>query len=206
MRIPLSLLATCALYLLTGCAGTVTDPGTSDSTDYSAYLFTYFTGNAQEDEQVHYAVSLDGYNFHALNGDEPVLDSREISSTGGVRDPHILRGPDGNFYMVVTDMVSANGWSSNRAMVLLKSSDLVDWTSSVVNIQERFEGQDSLLRVWAPQTIYDPVEEKFMVYYSMKHGSEADKIYYAYTNDDFTDLATEPKQLLYTPDGGAAIE
>ncbi|WP_116127762.1 family 43 glycosylhydrolase [Lewinella sp. IMCC34183] len=192
--------------LLSGCAGTPSGTGEPSGSEYSAYLFTYFTGNAQADEQVHYAVSLDGYNYHALNGDAPVLDSRAISSTGGVRDPHILRGPDGNFYMVVTDMVSANGWSSNRAMVLLKSSNLINWTSSVVNIQERFDNQDSLLRVWAPQTIYDPAEDKFMVYYSMKHGNEPDKIYYAYTNDDFTDLATEPKQLLYTPDGGAAID
>lgn len=68
------------------------------------------------------AVSPDGYNYYALNGNQPVIDSREISSTGGVRDPHILRCEDGKtFYMVVTDMVSGNGWSSNRAMVLLKS-------------------------------------------------------------------------------------
>src|SRR5690606_40551533 len=28
--------------------------------DYVAYLFAYFTGNAVEDEQVHYAISNDG--------------------------------------------------------------------------------------------------------------------------------------------------
>lgn len=57
----------------------------------------------------------------SLEWKSTVLDSRVISSTGGVRDPHILRCEDGKtFYMVVTDMVSANGWSSNRAMVLLK--------------------------------------------------------------------------------------
>ena len=116
----------------------------------SAYLFVYFTGNRMSEEAVRMAVSLDGYNYKALNGNQPVLDSRVISSTGGVRDPHILRCEDGKtFYMVVTDMVSANGWSSNRAMVLLKSKDLVHWTSNIVNIQKKYPDQENLKRVWA---------------------------------------------------------
>jgi sucrose-6-phosphate hydrolase SacC (GH32 family) len=93
--------------------------------DYVAYLFTYFTGNHISEEAVCYAVSMDGYTYWALNDGKPVLDSKVISSTGGVRDPHILRSQDGHtFYMVVTDMVSDNGWDSIRAMVLLKSMTL----------------------------------------------------------------------------------
>ncbi len=49
----------------------------------SAYLFVYFTGNRMSEEAVRMAVSLDGYNYKALNGNQPVLDSRVISSTGG---------------------------------------------------------------------------------------------------------------------------
>ena len=74
--------------------------------DYVAYLFTYFTGNHISEEAVCYAVSMDGYSYWALNGGKPVLDSKVISSTGGVRDPHILRGEDGKtFYMVLTDVL-----------------------------------------------------------------------------------------------------
>jgi arabinoxylan arabinofuranohydrolase len=175
--------------------------------NYSAYLFAYFTGNNKTEEAIHFAVSKDGYHFRALNSDRPVLSSETISSTGGVRDPHILRGADGKtFYMVATDMVSALGWNSNRAMVLLRSTDLVNWISSVVNIQKRFPGNDSLLRVWAPQTIYDPVAKKYMVYFSMKHGRDPDKIYYAYANQGFTDLETAPKQLFFSPTNGACID
>src|SRR5690349_10145439 len=177
------------------------------SQEYSAYLFVYFTGNAKADESIHFALSKDGYNFRALNSNKPVLSSEKISSTGGVRDPHILRGADGKtFYMVATDMVSALGWNANRAMVLLKSNDLIHWISSVVNIQKRFPGNDSLLRVWAPQTIYDDSAKKYMVYFSLKHGKDPDKIYYAYANKDFTDLETEPKQLFYSPDNAATID
>ena len=168
--------------------------------DYVAYLFTYFTGNHISEEAVCYAVSMDGYSYWALNGGKPVLDSKVISSTGGVRDPHILRGEDGKtFYMVLTDMVSANGWDSNRAMVLLKSNDLVNWTHTVINMQKKYEGQESLKRVWAPQTIFDPEAGKYMVYWSMQYAVGPDIIYYAYANDDFTDLEGEPK-VLFLPE------
>lgn len=174
---------------------------------YQGYLFAYFTGNAKADESIHFAISKDGYNYRALNNNQPVIASAAISSTGGVRDPHILRGHDGkSYYMVVTDMVSSNGWNSNRAMVLLKSDDLINWTSSVVNIQRRFSGHDSLLRVWAPQTIYDDSAGKYMIYFSMKHGQEPDKIYYSYANKDFTDLETEPRQLFFSPTNGSCID
>lgn len=174
---------------------------------YAAYLFTYFTGNRKDEEQIRFAISSGGYTFRSLNNNEPVIRSEKISETGGVRDPHILRGHDGKtFYMVVTDMVSANGWNSNRAMVLLKSADLIHWTSSIVNIQKKYAGQDSLLRVWAPQTIYDVQAGKYMIYFSMKHGNDPDRIYYAYANKDFTGLETEPKQLFFSPTNGACID
>ena len=167
--------------------------------DLTAYLFVYFTGNAVEDEAVRYAVSTDGYHYYHLNNNKPVIDSKVISSTGGVRDPHILRGDDGKtFYMVLTDMTSSKGWDSNRAMVLLKSTDLVNWKTSIVNIQKAFPGNENLKRVWAPQSIYDAKAGKYLIYFSMQHGNEADKIYYAYANKDFTALESKPK-LLFVP-------
>jgi beta-xylosidase len=173
----------------------------------SAYLFTYFTGNSKDEEQIRFAISNDGYNFRALNNNNPIINSEKISETGGVRDPHILRGVDGKtFYMVVTDMVSANGWESNRSMVLLKSNDLINWSSSIINIQKRFPHNEDLLRVWAPQTIYDVKAKRYMIYWSMKNGNNPDIIYYAYANKDFTDLETTPKQLFFSPTNGSCID
>lgn len=175
--------------------------------DLMAYLFVYFTGNHISQEAVCYAVSMDGYSYWALNNNKPVIDSKVISSTGGVRDPHILRCEDGKtFYMVVTDMVSGNGWDSNRAMVLLKSTDLVNWSHSIINMQKRYEGQEKLKRVWAPQTIFDPEAKKYMVYWSMKYGDGPDVIYYAYANKDFTDLEGEPKPLFVPADKKSCID
>lgn len=175
--------------------------------DYVGYLFAYFTGNDVAEEAVRYAISNDGYNFFTLNNNQPVIDSKQISSTGGVRDPHILRCEDGKtFYMVVTDMTSSKGWDSNRAMILLKSTDLVNWTSSIINIQRKYSGQENLKRVWAPQTIYDPSAKKYMVYWSMQYAGGPDIIYYAYTNDDFTDLEGEPKPLFIPKNKKSCID
>lgn len=175
--------------------------------DYVGYLFAYFTGNDIADEAVRYAISDDGYNFFTLNNNQAVIDSKLISSTGGVRDPHILRCEDGKtFYMVVTDMTSSKGWDSNRAMILLKSTDLVNWTSSIINIQRKYSGQENLKRVWAPQTIYDPNAKKYMVYWSMQYTGGPDVIYYAYTNDDFTDLEGEPKPLFIPKNKKSCID
>ena len=175
--------------------------------DYVAYLFAYFRGNSVDNEQINFAISMDGYNYKALNKNNPVIDSKEISSTGGVRDPHILRCEDGKtFYMVVTDMTSSKGWDSNRAMVLLKSTNLVNWTSNVVNIRNKYAGQENLKRVWAPQTIYDREVGKYMIYWSMKHGGGQDIIYYAYANEDFTDIEEQPAQLFFPSNEKSCID
>lgn len=175
--------------------------------NFSAYLFTYFTGG-KGGEHIRFALSNDGYHFRALNRNQPVLDAALISATGGVRDPHISRGVDGKtFFMVATDMNTEKyGWGPDYAMVLLKSTDLVHWASTSIDITKTFNKFTGVNRVWAPQTIYDPQVNKYMIYWSMRFGEEADKIYYAYANKDFTGLETEPKQLFFKPDGGACID
>ncbi|MCF1423229.1 family 43 glycosylhydrolase [Mangrovimonas futianensis] len=174
-----------------------------------AYLFTYFTGNGTGEEAIRYALSMDGYHYRALNNNEPIIDSKKISSTGGVRDPHILRGADGNtFYMVVTDLyVPEMGWN-NYALILMKSTDLIHWESSIINIPETYPTEfGNVDRVWAPQTIYDESNGKYMVYFSMKEkGNHPDIIYYAYANQDFSGFESAPKQLLFNPDGNACID
>ena len=175
--------------------------------EYASYLFIYFVGNAPGEETIHYALSPDGYNYYALNNNEPIIKTDEISTTGGVRDPHILRIQDGNsFYMVVTDLLSQKGWT-NTAMILMKSDDLVNWESTVIEIPEVFpEKFGDVTRVWAPQTIYDEEEEKYMVYFSMLQPGSYDKIYYAYANEDFTKLEAAPKQLFFNPKEKATID
>lgn len=175
---------------------------------FTNYLFTYFTGNGPGEEAIHYAISKDGYNYQALNNNQPIIDSKKISSSGGVRDPHILRGADGKtFYMVVTDLyVTEQGWN-NYAMILMKSTDLINWSSSIVNIPQTYPKEFSdIKRVWAPQTIYDTETDQYMIYWSMLGNEGPDIIYYAYANKDFTGLSSVPKQLFYSPSNSACID
>lgn len=196
------------LILVTGCTGNNESqvPAETENT-YDAYLFAYFAGNGPGEEAVHYALSPDGFNYRALNNNEAVISPDTVSTTGGIRDPHLLRSPDGDtFYMVVTDLyVPDMGWN-NYAMVMLKSDDLVNWSSSVVNMPETFPEFSEVNRVWAPQTFYDEQEDKYMVYFSMLEPGSYDKIYYAYANEDFTGFESAPKQLFYNADSIATID
>ena len=174
---------------------------------YAYYLFAYFNGNSQWQEQICFAISIDGYNYTPLNNGDPIISSADIALKQAVRDPHILRGEDGYFYMVVTDMRSSQGWSSNDGMVLLRSADMVNWTHSAIDFPttwpHRFD-RDALTQVWAPQTIYDPEEGKYMVYYAIGENGKNYITYYSYANEDFTEL-TEP-QVLYNHDGMNTID
>ncbi len=163
---------------------------------YSGYLFVYFTGNSDDQESIRFALSDDGIVYTALNNNEPVISSDSISRTGGIRDPHILRGVDSNYYMVATDMVSANGWSSNTGIVLLKSSDLINWTSSTIDIPESYpETFGSANRVWAPETIYDTAAGKYLIYFSINNDEDSpDKFYYAYADTSFIGFEDEPQE------------
>ncbi|MDP4276134.1 MAG: family 43 glycosylhydrolase [Bacteroidota bacterium] len=172
----------------------------------SSYLFVYFTGNSGDQEAIRFALSPDGYNYRALNNNLPIISSDTIAQMKAVRDPHIYRGVDSCYYMVVTDMKSANGWSSNHAMVLLKSSDLINWSHSVVDIAATYPEYSDVNRVWAPQTIWDPCVGKYMIYWSQRAGSDPDVIHYAYANKDFTTLETAPKVLFNHPDNQACID
>ena len=171
------------------------------------YLFAYFNGNSQWQEQICFALSTDGYNYTPLNNGSPIINSSDIALKEAVRDPHILRGEDGYFYMVVTDMRSSQGWSSNDGMVLLRSKDMVNWTHKAIDFPTRWPhrfDRDALTQVWAPQTIYDPEEGKYMVYYAIGESGKNYITYYSYANEDFTDL-TEP-QVLYNHGGDNTID
>lgn len=180
---------------------------------YTSYLFAFFSNNSPEGEQIRYAISDDGFNYRSLNDGKPVVASDSISLKKSIRDPHILRGEDGKtFYMVLTDMRSSEGWQSNDGLVLMKSTDLIHWQHTAIDFPTRFPNlkgfdRQNLHAVWAPQTIWDPVAKKYMIYYSIgrhdweyptsdpKFNQPYFKIFYSYANEDFTDI-TEP-QLLF---------
>ena len=168
--------------------------------EFSGYLFAYFEGSGDKQEELRFAVSEDAQNWYALNGNRPIIASDSISESGGIRDPHILRGEDGCYYIVATDMHTFDpkqGWGANPGIVMMKSTDLVNWThAKVVLAKDYAKNFGDAYWVWAPQTIYDRKAKKYMIYFTLQRSDRKTLItYYAYANKDFTGFESEPKVL-----------
>lgn len=185
----------------------------SSNDDLSAYLMVYFK---DDDHSLHMALSTDGYSFTDVNKGKAIVAGDTIASQKGIRDPHISKGPDGAFYLIMTDLhifAKEKGfrdtewerpgekydWGNNRGFVLMKSYDLIHWTHSNFLFDEAFEGYENIGCAWAPQTIYDPKEKKMMVYFTMRMNHGLTQMYFAYANEDFTALISEPKLLFEYP-------
>jgi hypothetical protein len=177
--------------------------------DFAGYLMVYFK---DETHSAYFAISRDGCVFTDVNNGQPVLDGTKLAEQKGVRDPHIARGPDGAFYLAMTDLhiygqrvglrqtqwerpEEQYGWGNNRAIVLMKSWDLIHWTHSDFRVDKAFPELGDIGATWAPETIYDEQARKMMVYFTIRIGNTKTKMYYAYTDDAFTKLETKPELL-----------
>lgn len=176
--------------------------------EFQGYLFTYFEGSGprNRDEQFRFGLSTDAVNWFALNKNQPVISSEQVSGTGGIRDPHILRGEDQKrYYLVATDMSTAkNGWGHNPGIVMLRSGDLISWQSAVIDLEKLYPARFKNVQwVWAPQTIYDPAAGRYLVYFTVKFKEDAKLDFYAaYANADFSGFINEPT-LMFSPKYGA---
>lgn len=172
---------------------------------FTKYLFCYFVGNEPHEETVHFAVSEDGYNFTALNNNEPII--KQNLGQKCCRDPYIFRGEDGIFHIIATDMKSADGWANNNSMVVWDSKDLVNWENERIIDFSQFPETKSANRVWAPQVKYDKIRQEYMIYWTNNNADEGWHTipWYAYTKD-FITLTTNPKILHNPKSGMAAID
>jgi hypothetical protein len=158
------------------------------------------------------AVSRDGTTFTDVNGGEPVFDGELLAEQKGVRDPHLARGPDGAFYLAMTDLhifgqragfrdtawqrpEEEHGWGNNRALVLMKSWDLIHWTHAIFRVDLAFPELGDIDCAWAPETTYDPVAKRMVVYFTIRYANKNANLYWAYADDAFTKLTTTPKMI-----------
>lgn len=200
------------LELVQSLAGRKASPVPAD-TALTAYLLVYFR---DETHSLHIAVSRDGYAFTDVNDGKPVLEGRNISEQKGIRDPHIVRGPNGAFYLSMTDLhiyaqreglrdtewerpKETHGWGNNRSLIFMKSHDLIHWTHAIVHVDKLFPETAKLSAAWAPETIYDPATRKMMVYYTTRDGAGTERMVYSYADKGFTTLTQAPRPLFTYP-------
>jgi len=181
--------------------------------DLQAYLMVYFK---DETHSIYFATSTDGYTFSDVNNGSPIFLGRDLAEQKGVRDPHIMRGPDGAFYLAMTDLhifakraglretewerpKEQYEWGNNRALIFMKSYDLVHWTHSIVRVDQLFPEFGDIGCAWAPETIFDPGANKLMVYFTTRIRNGKNFMVYSYADAAFTKLVTEPKSLFTYP-------
>ena len=166
--------------------------------DYKGYFFTYFAGEGYSDgEQIYFAASKDGDKWYDLNDNKPVLTS--TMGEKGVRDPFIIRSPEGDkFYMIATDLKinGGNGWGAaqtagSQSLMVWESTDLVNWSDQrMVEVSASIDAGCT----WAPEATYDPITGEYVVYWASKTASDnygKQRLYYAKTRDFYS--FTEPE-------------
>ncbi|MCW2506378.1 MAG: alpha-L-arabinofuranosidase [Actinomycetia bacterium] len=158
-------------------------PAASAADPYAGYVLTYFGGEPYV-QTLHIATSQDGLHWTTLNSNQGVLFA--TSGTRAVRDPYVIRKQDGTFTVMATQ-----GWDTD-SIYLWDSKDLVTFTGERLVKVNNFSG-----RTWAPQAIWDPVANNYVVYWSSyAAGGGRNKTWYNTTTDFRTFSAP---RLLFDP-------
>lgn len=184
------------------------------------YEITNFALGSRESYGKKFDVLLDGAEAFDTEALAPI--------EHGTRDAYLNRGNRADeYFMVTTDMsnIRSGRWN-NRGIDLLRSADLIHWTSTpfdfslgkkifsdpdaVTDVYKTDEEYSRISRVWAPQFIWYPQafngQGGYLVYYSVlsdNPGDNHDRMVYSLADKDFTTL-TQPR-IFYDP-GYAVID
>ncbi|UZX02082.1 family 43 glycosylhydrolase [Arthrobacter sp. CDRTa11] len=178
-------------------AFTAVVPALPETPKFEAYMFPYFTGDSIAGEKIYFGASNgnDARNWLTLNGGQPVKAS--TMGTKGLRDPFIVRSPEGDkFYMIATDLSIGSGttWDASQRqgsqyMEIWESTDLVNWSEQ----RHVKVSPDNAGNTWAPEAYYDPTLGEYVVFWASKLYNTADhsegqpnQMLYATTRDFVT--------------------
>lgn len=149
------------------------------------YIFTYFTGNGEDG--LHLAHSADGLTWTALNEGNSFL-KPEIGNDKLMRDPCVIKGPDGKFHMVWT-----SGWH-DQIIGYANSDDFINWsTQQTIKVMTH---EPAAKNAWAPEVFYDKKQKKYLIFWATtipgRHSDVSDsekekglnhRMYYTKTKD-----------------------
>ena len=114
------------------------------------YVSTSFREPATDG--LRFIYSHDGLRWDSIQG---VFLRPEVGKQRVMRDPSIVRGPDGTFHLVWT-----SSWRGDQGFGYSSSRDLIHWTP------QRFipTGMDTTtVNTWAPELFYDDVKRQFLI-------------------------------------------
>jgi hypothetical protein len=161
------------------------------------YLFTYFTKNGEDG--LHLAWSRDGYKWERLNDGRSYL-VPTVGKSKLMRDPCVVRGPDGTFHMVWT-----SGWNENN-IGYASTNDFIHWSAQKeVPVMAH---EPRVRNCWAPEIAYDSTRSEYIIFWASTipgrfaetaGSSESEynhRMYYTTTKDFAT---FTPTQLFFDP-------
>ena len=114
------------------------------------YVSTSFHEPATEG--LRFIYSRDGIRWDSIQG---VFLTPQVGKQQVMRDPSIVRGPDGTYHLVWT-----SSWRGDRGFGYSSSRDLIHWS------EQRFipTGMDTTtVNTWAPELFYDDEKRQFLV-------------------------------------------
>jgi hypothetical protein len=119
------------------------------------YMFSYFMGNGEDG--LHLATSNDGLKWEALNNNKSYL-TPTVGDDKLMRDPCIIKGPDGKFHMVWT--VS---WKE-KGIGYANSVDLIHWSEQ--QFLPVMEHEPTAKNCWAPEIFWDENLNQYLIFWS----------------------------------------
>lgn len=115
------------------------------------YISTSFHEPA--DEGLRFIYSKDGYHWDSIPGTwlKPLVGKQKV-----MRDPSIVRSPDGVFHLVWT-----SSWKGDLGFGYAHSKDLIHWSEP--KLIPVMKDEPATVNVWAPEIFYDDVKNRFVV-------------------------------------------
>jgi pectinesterase len=162
--------------------------------DGPVYLFTSFRNNGEDG--LHLAYSYDGYRWTDLGRSflAPTVGTNRL-----MRDPSLLRGPNGLFHLVWT-----TSWRGDKGFGYAQSKDLIHWSEQrFIEVMAR---EPTAVNVRAPELFYDETGQRFIISWSstipgrypnyLEATNQNDRLYYTTTRDFGT---FTPTKLFFEP-------
>lgn len=187
------ILVVCAVLLFSNLSPALS--AEKNNVPEDVYLFTSFRGNGEDG--LRFLYSFDGMKWMNVPGAflKPLVGPSKL-----MRDPSLVRGPDGVFHLVWT-----TGWSKDQGFGHSSSKDLVHWSpQQFVPVMEH---EPTTVNVWAPEIFYDETEKQFIICWAStipgrfpdhKEPHDNNQRMYYTTTQDFKTFA--PAKLFLDPD------
>lgn len=178
MRVVTTFFSACAAAFVANASPIDLQSRATQLAPFEGYVFAYFTNNTRAGEKIYLAASNgnNALSWKELNNGQPIITSTQ--GTQGLRDPFLIRSPDGGkFFLIATDLSIGSGTSWGAAVTkgslyleIWESTDLKTWSEQRhVKVSPETAGN-----TWAPEAYYDPTIEAYVVFWASSLYEESD--------------------------------